>query len=394
MAKDVDEEESVEIKPGEFVINAISAAFEHLVKEDEFREKQAEALLGGCLDLVCTYPEGYKARQPLYSCKTCSAESGDQLAGVCYGCSENCHEGHDLVELYTKRSFCCDCGNSKFAKRCKLFEEKDPLNSRNRYNENFQGIFCSCKKPYPPPMDESGNCSGGEAAMEDMIQCPLCEDWFHPSHAISNPEERSKLDRERDEQFDLICALCIQKHSWLLKYAQLEEKQQQMGSEKPAVEQPAPNECKLAVPDETGKEKTVERQPKEGDGICLALGWREQLCRCGKCMALYEDTDCTFLLDPEDTLEFYEKQNREKQGDNPAQPEDQCLQRDLAIHVTSEIDEMKRHCMDFFAKRSAQKRSAAITKEDVEECFQELREKRQRMLSDQEEEEKEAAWTQ
>ena len=57
MAKDVDEEESVEIKPGEFVINAISAAFEHLVKEDEFREKQAEALLGGCLDLVCTYPE-------------------------------------------------------------------------------------------------------------------------------------------------------------------------------------------------------------------------------------------------------------------------------------------------------------------------------------------------
>jgi len=60
----------------------------------------------------------------------------------------------------------------------------------------------------------------------------------------------------------------------------------------------------------------------------------------------------------------------------------------------AEIDEMKRHCMDFFAKRSAQKRSAAITKEDVEECFQELREKRQRMLSDQEEEEKEAAWTQ
>jgi len=73
----------------------------------------------------------------------------------------------------------------------------------------------------------------------------------------------------------------------------LEEKQQQMSSEKP-MEQPAPNECKLAVPDETGKEKTVEQQPKEGDGICLALGWREQLCRCGKCM-VRQEIKCTFL---------------------------------------------------------------------------------------------------
>lgn len=37
--------------------------------------------------------------------KEAEKEDGDEcLAGVCLACSLNCHEGHDLVELYTKRS--------------------------------------------------------------------------------------------------------------------------------------------------------------------------------------------------------------------------------------------------------------------------------------------------
>jgi len=41
-------------------------------------------------------------------------------AGICLACSYKCHEGHDLVELYTKRNFRCDCGNSKFEQKCQL----------------------------------------------------------------------------------------------------------------------------------------------------------------------------------------------------------------------------------------------------------------------------------
>src|SRR4051794_23730934 len=81
--------------------------------------------------------QGYKSRQPLYSCKTCFAETGQQ-AGICYGCSENCHEGHDLVEMYTKRNFSCDCGNSKFKTKCKLFEVLKTFKF-TKIKQNFTG---------------------------------------------------------------------------------------------------------------------------------------------------------------------------------------------------------------------------------------------------------------
>ncbi|MFH4984110.1 hypothetical protein AB6A40_010819 [Gnathostoma spinigerum] len=98
-----------------------------LITLDEFIEDQikleaeAEALLGGSDDMVCTYPEGYKPRQPLYACLDCVTGQSD-FAGVCYGCSLHCHGNHNLIELYTKRNFCCDCGNSKFPSPCTLFK--------------------------------------------------------------------------------------------------------------------------------------------------------------------------------------------------------------------------------------------------------------------------------
>jgi E3 ubiquitin-protein ligase UBR7 len=74
------------------------------------------------------------SRQALYACRTCRLVD-DELAGVCLACALECHEGHDLVELYTKRHFRCDCGNSKFVdgnKTCKLCPEKSPTNAENR----------------------------------------------------------------------------------------------------------------------------------------------------------------------------------------------------------------------------------------------------------------------
>lgn len=90
-----------------------------------------------CAHLHLPYLQGYKTRQALYACRTCqekatSTENGDastaekaketKKAGVCLGCSMECHDGHDLVELYTKRLFRCDCGNAAFPEgfKCKL----------------------------------------------------------------------------------------------------------------------------------------------------------------------------------------------------------------------------------------------------------------------------------
>lgn len=79
-----------------------------------------------------------------------------------------------VVELWTKRNFRCDCGNSKFGEfYCNLFANKDIENAENLYNHNFKGLYCTCGRPYPDPDAEE---------QVEMIQCCLCEDWFHEEH--------------------------------------------------------------------------------------------------------------------------------------------------------------------------------------------------------------------
>lgn len=118
-------------------------SLQDVIEEDQQLEQTANAVLGPSDDSSCTYPnvtsyarrifakfsralfstQGYVQRQALYACATCTgssitevdgtqgvdgtqtrASSGGQLAGVCLACSLHCHEGHDLYELYTKRS--------------------------------------------------------------------------------------------------------------------------------------------------------------------------------------------------------------------------------------------------------------------------------------------------
>lgn len=85
------------------------------------------------------------------------------------------------MELWTKRKFRCDCGNSKFGELfCKLCPSKDPENVDNSYNKNFTGSYCICGRPYPDPNAEE---------QVEMIQCCICEDWFHENHLGLNSIE-------------------------------------------------------------------------------------------------------------------------------------------------------------------------------------------------------------
>ena len=44
-----------------------------------------------------------------------------------------------MVELYTKRNFRCDCGNSEMKRGCDLEKNKDAVNANNTYNHNYKG---------------------------------------------------------------------------------------------------------------------------------------------------------------------------------------------------------------------------------------------------------------
>lgn len=46
-----------------------------------------------------------------------------------------------------------------------IFQGKDDLNAENVYNQNFDGLYCSCHRPYPDPDPTN------DAADDPMIQC-------------------------------------------------------------------------------------------------------------------------------------------------------------------------------------------------------------------------------
>ncbi|KAL3080357.1 hypothetical protein niasHS_012462 [Heterodera schachtii] len=367
---------------------------DELIKFDEEREDTALALLGGSLDSVCTYSEGYKNRQPLYSCKTCFERTG-QLAGICYACSENCHDGHNLVEMYSKRRFCCDCGNAKFETKCKLFEEKDANNKRNKYSDNFKGIFCSCKKAYPPDENDA------TASVEDMFQCCMCEDWFHPSHIFppeQSTEEAEKKHSLSDDSETLICKDCVDNYPFLgfyVKVPSTNEEEMSTSQNKNAEEQ-RDDVCKLEAMKKKGEKET-------GKSVWMEVGWREELCRCQKCMNLYEDFDCSFLLEPEDTLAHFEQQNREKASQKDGAKDiyqivvEETKEHETALKMMVGFEQMKRHCKEFLRKRADEK-SGLITGEDVEQCFAELRAKRMKLEEESQQNEPNTAgdgpWTQ
>lgn len=99
---------------------------------------------------TCTYTMG-ALRQQIYACMDCYRKT-NKLSGICYSCSIQCHSDHELVELFTKRQFTCDCGTTRMDHSCNLRSKvKDDIpSSSNDYNQNFKGLFCTCAKIYNP----------------------------------------------------------------------------------------------------------------------------------------------------------------------------------------------------------------------------------------------------
>jgi len=151
----------------------------------------------------CTAPLG-PLRQALYACLTCSPVLPEtQHGGICYSCSIQCHGSHNLVELFCKRDFTCDCGTTRMGSTsCSLrkVSQQQP-NAKNEYNHNFEGRFCECDQVYDVDAEEG-----------TMFQCLVCEDWFH--------EKCIGEGRVPDQDdFDgFVCKTCVGKNEWLGRY--------------------------------------------------------------------------------------------------------------------------------------------------------------------------------
>lgn len=329
-----------------------------VLREENQLEEDANAVLGASDDKNCTYCKGY-TRQALYACRTCCQKS--VRAAVCLACSFHCHEGHELIELYTKRHFRCDCGNSKFGgKKCNLEPSKDQLNSENHYNHNFDGLYCICERPYPDP-DDTVN--------DEMLQCIICEDWYHSKHLEC--EKEMPADSAYDE---MICAGCMRNNDFLWNYARkyavnMSDDKGANGKEesKPIDVEAVAKQCTMPTKNDVGKETSFR-------GSCFWVeGWRSALCTCDTCKELYKEKRLTFLLDPTDSVHAYEEAGKVNSRESQYEKGMKALAslgRVEQLTAIEEYNNMKERLLQYLQKFAENKK--VVREEDIKEFFSQM----------------------
>lgn len=102
------------------------------------------------------------------------------LSCFCYNAAHASGRSYtELVELFSRRDFVCDCGTSRLGPEasCTL-SGRTPATSKphadNKYDHTFVGEFCICEKgkTYDPATEE-----------DEMFQCLVCEECA-PSPSI------------------------------------------------------------------------------------------------------------------------------------------------------------------------------------------------------------------
>lgn len=413
-----------------------SVTLDEYLDDLEERELEAEMVLGGDDGDECTYLKGYMKRQAIFSCLTCTPEGN---AGVCTACSMSCHEGHEVLELWTKRKFRCDCGNSKFGDFiCKLQTNKDIENVDNLYNHNFKGTYCTCDRPYPDPDVEEE---------EEMIQCCICEDWFHREHLGLDSSEKVPVDEEGEPLYDeLICQGCSATCSFLTlypqhifiatnKHSEIENDVKGKGIAEQPLSGPASScnvedsSCELPKPSDSvanlnsengsdGGERLVSEEASEKDlslskcsqdasssasatcklgvdlseatpvlestkAMFLVKNWRDFLCQCENCSNFYNQKGIGFVLDKDETIAEYEKRAKQRREERLQQQEGASMNmfNNLGhiekVEIMSGIADMKNEMENFFASRDT---SDAVTSDEIYQLFENLKNKRRRHM--------------
>lgn len=301
---------------------------------------------------TCSYGLGY-LRQQLYVCRDCTTDG--RVAAVCYACSIACHPSCSLVELHVRRHFRCDCGNSRSASECRLYRHKDACNEENSYGgsggHNFEGRFCTCDA-------EEGE---GEA----MLQCLVCQDWFHDQ--CIGVEVAS-------EACEYLCAACVRERPCLGSV----QAGQCLASARPegCLASTRSEECRASArPEEClasacPEECRADAHPGETKGVLLTGDWRKRQCRCDQCFR-FLDREGLGQLWEEETI--YEPEI----DDDPIESiYDRgmrlltTLKQPEAIRVAERVQKLKDGLMGYLAQLPSEH---SVTKQDIEVFFENYR---------------------
>ena len=361
----------------------------------------------------------------MFSCLTCSPESKNDLtkaAGICLACSYHCHENHELVELYTKRNFRCDCGGSRMNNvHCKLDPYKINENDKNAYNQNFSGLYCTCHRPYPDPED---------TVQDEMIQCIICEDWYHSRHLDATVPMSHNF-------VEMICGTCIADKDFLKYYTgycvetvkeeacaeNIEVTEIKTETKNSVNDDPISEEINQCLQDIINVNKRKENSddvvdikveenleaknteppskkikldnagtssdcPDEKSDICKKplkntykkgatfwpADWRNKLCQCSVCLKMYKDLSVAYLLDLNDTVQSYEENGKKKnkatdyeRGMQALSRLDRVQQVDAITEYNKMKDKLKEYLHTFVVNNQV------VTEEDINTFFRTMK---------------------
>lgn len=230
-----------------------------------------------------------------------------------------------------------------------------------------------------------------------MIQCVVCEDWYHGRHTgigDSGPPDDSLYA-------EMICFECAVSLPYLHHYKGLvvtkvkreEEKIDDGTAEMPVhVEnegndrvEKTDNVDNNKSTDDVGSEDSNKEKKTCHTIVCpltkpssdisitssmfLPLGWRSSLCKCPSCTQLYKDTNTSFLTEESDTVHHYESQARDKKG-TLEQGMEALSQMDRVKQVEAihSYNNMKQNLMEYLAKFADSKK--VVREDDIRTFFE------------------------
>jgi E3 ubiquitin-protein ligase UBR7 len=361
-------------------------SLQEYLKQQDALDKEARALFPYDFS-SCSFEQGY-VKQQVFACLTCTPatttnDEGDAKklrGGVCYSCSIACHGDHELVELFNKRHFRCDCGSDRIDAKlsCTLLKARRHINTENRYNQNYDGLFCWCCVAYDP-----------EKESRTMFQCLQCEDWYHDS-CIRKQE--TLPDEELFDQF--ICRTCVADMAWLKRYAgqrgfdahaAKQDRQVAQSDEKTDEDDRPTKRVKLeteSTPEPemaTGRKGTVEEActwvslPEQPDvqSLFLQEDFRSVLCTCEACVL--RAAPFPFLKEEEDVYDPPEDDDADGEsvyeaGARAMQETLDRLPRQQAIEGVLQYAKLKEHLTRCL--RPLAEQGEIVTAEHVRAFFQ------------------------
>ncbi len=265
-------------------------------------------------DQPCSHRLGY-IRQDVYACLHCAKRGADGravLSGFCVGCKSSCHSGPQcsVIDLYSKRFFRCDCGNSRMKNTCHLDNTKNPENTENAkvYNHNFIGTYCRCDRPY-------------DAKWGDMLQCAVCEDWFHEVCLVTTDDEPASKTSAKLSGIacELVCCDCSNKIPLLDDYFA------RIGLFQPPTPL-TPAEVQTARAEGCERPPDIDHSLLRGKDRLWQSGFRLRLCRCEACKDEYAKLGVSYLIDRKD---FVNLQGIDDEDLLVNAPNDEAMKRDI-----------------------------------------------------------------